>query len=277
MTKTRSALVASSLLGLALSAPLLTGTASAADGKAEVRLLHGIPGTPVDVYVNGARALDDFQPGTTTDDLALAAGTYKVAVFPANAADGSGTPVIGPIDLTVPATGNVSVVAHLTADGKPTVTPYVNDTSAAKAGSGRLIVRHDAAAPTVDVLAGGTAAITGLSNPDEKQLDLPAGTISASVAATGTTTPVLGPTDVPVVAGQATIVYAIGSLTDKTLGVLVQTVALHGGSPSGVPAGNGGLVADGSGLPLPVVLASGLGALVAVGAGAGLVRARSRS
>lgn len=277
MTTTRTALAGTALLGLALTAPLLATPASAADGAAEVRLLHGIPGTPVDVYVNGSRALDDFQPGTTTDDLKLAAGTYKVAVFPANAADGSGTPVIGPLDLTVPATGNVSVVAHLTADGTPTVTPYVNDTSAAAAGSGRLVVRHDAAAPTVDVLAGGQAVITGLSNPGEKTLDLPAATVSASVAATGTTTPVLGPTDVPIVAGQATIVYAIGSLADKTLGVLVQTVPLHGGSPSGVPAGTGGLVADGSGLPLPVALASGLGVLVAVGAGAGLVRARSRS
>ncbi len=278
MHKTLPALGTTTLLALALGAPLLATPASAAGGRAEVRVLHGIPGTPVDVYVNGTRALDNFQPGTVTDDLALAAGTYKVAVFAADAADGSGTPVIGPVDLVVPATGNISAIAHLSASGTPTITPYVNDTSAAAAGSGRLIVRHTAAAPTVDILAGGQPALTGLSNPGEKSAELKAGTISAAVAATGTTTPVLGPTDVTLVAGRATIVYAIGALTPQnTLAVLVQNVALHGGSPSGVPAGNGGLVGSDTGMPASVVLAAGLGALVAAGGGLTLVRARRRS
>src|SRR5690606_15228641 len=63
-------------------------------------------------------------------------------------------------------------------------------------------------------LAGGEAVISDLSNPNEASLDLPAGTVSASVAAAGTTDPVIGPADVPVVAGQSTIVYAIGSLEE---------------------------------------------------------------
>lgn len=260
---------AAALLALVAAPP-----ASAQETRAQVRVLHGIPGTPVDVYVNGARALDDFAPGTVTDDLALAAGTYQVAVFAADAADGSGTPVIGPVQLQVPATGNVSAIAHLTAEGTPTITPFVNDTSAAPAGQGRVVVRHTAAAPTVDVLVGGTPALTGITNPGEKQADLPAGTISAAVAATGTTTPVLGPTDVPVRAGQATVVYAIGALSANTLDVLVQTVDLDGGAPSGVPAGTGGLVADG-GLPTSVLLASGLGAVVALAGGTALVRRRA--
>ena len=101
---------------------------------------------------------------------------------------------------------------------------FVNDTSTTPAGEGRLVVRHTAAAPAVDVLAGGTAVISGLANPDEATLTLPAGTVSAAVAAAGTTDPVIGPADVPVVAGQVTIVYAIGSLEEQTLGVLVQTI-----------------------------------------------------
>lgn len=86
MTRALPALGAAALLSLALAAP-----ASAQDAGAQVRVLHGIPGTPVDVYVNGERALDDFQPGTVTGDLALPAGSYQVAVFPANATDDSGT------------------------------------------------------------------------------------------------------------------------------------------------------------------------------------------
>ena len=62
-------------------------------------------------------------------------------------------------------------------------------TSAAPTGDGRLVVRHTAAAPAVDVLANGKAAFTGLTNGKEAQANLPAGTISASVVATGTTTP----------------------------------------------------------------------------------------
>ena len=271
MTRALSALGAAgavALLPLALATP-----ASAQAAGAEVRVLHGIPGTPVDVYVNGERALDDFAPGTTTDDLALPAGSYEVAVFAADAADNTGTPVIGPIDLAVPASGNVSAIAHLSADGTPTITPFVNDTSAAAAGSGRVVVRHTAAAPAVDVLVGGSPALTNLTNPNEDSAELPAGTLSASVAATGTTEPVIGPADVPVVAGQATIVYAIGSLQDSTLDVLVQTVALDGSGPAGVPAGSGGLV-DQGGLPTSVLLATGLGVAVALSGGTALARAR---
>jgi len=271
---------AASVLGAAGAAVLLplalVTPASAQAAGAEVRVLHGIPGTPVDVYVDGERALDDFEPGTTTDDLGLAAGSYEVAVFPADAADDSGEAVIGPVTLEVPGSGNVSAIAHLGADGAPTITPFVNDTSAAAAGSGRLVVRHTAAAPAVDVLAGGEPVFSGLENPNEESADLPAGAVSASVAAAGTTDPVIGPADVPVTAGQATIVYAIGSLEDQTLDVLVQTVPLAGGegsTPSGVPAGSGGLV-DQGGLPAAVVLATGLGLAVAAAGGVTALRAR---
>ena len=85
----------------------------------------------------------------------------------------------------------------------------------------------------------------------------------------------IGPADVPVQAGQATIVYAIGSLEDGTLAPLVQTVELDGGAgaPAGVPAGSGGLV-DQGGLPTGVVLATGLGLALAATGGTALLRAR---
>ena len=66
--------------------------------------------------------------------------------------------------------------------------------------------------------------ISGLENPDEQALSLPASTVSAAVAAAGTTDPVIGPVDLPVVAGQVTIAYAIGSLEDDSLGAVVQTI-----------------------------------------------------
>lgn len=265
---TLGALGAVAVVPLALASPAFAQNT----GGAEVRVLHGIPGTPVDVYVDGELALDDFEPGTTTEDLALAAGSYEVAVFGADAPDDSGDPVIGPVDLDIPASGNVSAIAHLGEDGTPTITPYVNDTSATAAGEGRVVVRHTAAAPPVDVLVGGEPALTGISNPNEQSAELPVGTISAAVAAAGTTEPLIGPVDVPVVEGESTIVYAIGSLDDDSLDVLVQSVPTGGGAPAGVPAGTGGMADEG--VPAGVLLATGLGLVAVAGGAASLARAR---
>jgi hypothetical protein len=260
------------LLGAAALVALAAAPAAAQESGAAVRVLHGIPDTPVDVYVNGERALDDFAPKTITDDLALPAGSYEVAVFPADAADNSGTPIIS-ATLQVPSSGNVSAIAHLTADGTPTITPFVNDVSATPAGQGRIVVRHTAAAPAVDVLAGGSPVFTGLSNPNEESAELPAGTVSAAVAAAGTTEPVIGPADVPVQAGSVTIVYAIGSLEDESLDVLVQSLPAEGAAaPAGVPAGSGGQAA--SSLPLLVLAAGGAGAVLLAAGGVGVARAR---
>jgi hypothetical protein len=261
---------AAALLPLALAAP-----AGAQAAGAEVRVLHGIPGTPVDVYVNGERALDDFAPGTTTDDLALPAGTYSVAVFPADAADASGQAVIGPVDLTVPASGNVSAIAHLGADGTPTITPFVNDTAAAAAGRAASssatppLRRRSTSSPAA------SPSSAGLTNPNEDTADLPVGTVSARWLQPAPTEPVIGPADVPVTAGQATIVYAIGSLEDSTLDVLVQTVPLAGGddAPAGVPAGSGGLV-DQGGCRRPCCSPRGPASPLALTGGTVLARAR---
>jgi hypothetical protein len=231
--------------GIAAGALIALGgalPATAAEGDASLSVLHAVPGVTVDVYVNGALTLDDFTPGTLAGPLTLPAGTYSVAITASDAADAS-SPVIGPIDLPLAANGNYTAVAHLDPAGTPTATLYTNDTSTIAAGQGRLTVRHDAAAPAVDVLAGGAPVITNLANPAESVLTLPAGTVSASVAATGTTDPVIGPADVNVAEGVNTIVYAWGSLDDGNLALAVQTIEGLHSNPGGIPAGNAGLAA----------------------------------
>ena len=216
--------------------------AQAAEDVAKLSVLHGVPGLTVDVYVNDKLTLDDFKPGDLAGPLDLPAGTYKVAITASDAADAS-APVIGPIDLPLEAGKNYTATANLDEAGKPTATLFTNDISQVAAGEGRLTVRHVAAAPAVDVLANGAVAITALVNPNESVLTLPAGTISAAVAATGTTDPVIGPADVNVAEGTNTIVYAWGSLTDKNLALAVQTIdGLHS-NPDSIPAGEAGLVA----------------------------------
>ncbi|GEA86665.1 DUF4397 domain-containing protein [Cellulomonas cellasea] len=239
----RTRLITAGAAGLALAATAVLPASAATPGNASLSVLHGVPGLTVDVWVNGERTLDDFTPGTLAGPLDLPPGTYSVAITAADAADAS-APAIGPVDLALAADTNYTAVAHLDGAGAPTATLFTNDTSTIAAGQGRLTVRHTAAAPAVDVLAGGTAVISNLSNPNEQKLDLPAGTVSAAVAATGTTTPVIGPADVPVTEGTSTIVYAWGSLEAGNLQLAVQTIdGLHS-APGGVPSGELGLASE---------------------------------
>lgn len=239
MRKSISAgIAAGAIAAIGLAVPAV----AAVPGTAQLSVLHGIPDTPVDVWVNGERTIDDFQPGDLAGPLDLAGGTYEVAITAPDAMDDS-APILGPVDLTLAAGSSYTAVAHLDAAGTPTVTPYANDTSPVAAGEGRLTVRHTAAAPAVDILAGGAPVVEDLVNAGEATLDLPAGTISAAVAAAGTTEPVIGPADVAVQEGALTVVYAWGSLEDDNLALAVQTVSGLGTAPSGVNSGTGGQLA----------------------------------
>ena len=78
-------------VGVAMPAQAISAT------TADLYVLHAVPDLPVDVYVNGALTLDDFQPGDLAGPLDLPAGVYTVAITAADAADDS-APAIGPID-----------------------------------------------------------------------------------------------------------------------------------------------------------------------------------
>jgi hypothetical protein len=272
----RKKILAAIAAGAVAALGLMVAPASAATaGTAQLSVLHGIPDTPVDVYVNGELTLDDFQPGDLAGPLDLPAGAYEVALTAADATDAS-DPVLGPASVTLEAGKNYTAVAHLSEAGDPTLTPYVNDTAPTAAGEGRLTVRHDAAAPAVDVLAGGTPVIEDLANPEEATLNLAAGTISASVAAAGTTDPVLGPTDVDVQEGVLTIVYAWGSLEDDNLDLAVQTITgLHSG-PDGVESGTGGQLAQRDMMQQSLWVLGGLAVAAAIAATA-VVAVRARA
>jgi len=225
---------------VAIAAALtLAGPAQAAESDAQLSVLHGVPGLTVDVWVNGERTLDDFAPGTLAGPLALPAGDYDLAITAADAADAS-APVIGPVKVTLAASGNYTAVANLDAEGKPTANFFTNDVSQIDPGKGKLTVRHTAAAPAVDILAGGAPVISGLANPNEKMLTLDPGTLSVAVAAAGTTAPVIGPADVTVVEGTHTVVYAWGSLADNNLQLAVQNIEGLHSAPAGVPGGRSG-------------------------------------
>lgn len=212
------------LAALALATPAQAATSHHRDeGTAKLSVLHGVPGLTVDVWVDGKLTLDNFAPGTLAGPLNVPDGDHKIAITGADDTSAD-NPVIGPVTVDLEEGSDYTAVAHLAADGTPTATLFTNDTSTSPDGKGKLTVRHVAAAPAVDVLAGGTAVIEGLTSPDQKTLTLKAGTVSASVAAEGTTAPLIGPADVKITSGKNTIVYAWGSLADNNLGVAVQVV-----------------------------------------------------
>lgn len=247
MNRTAALISAAALMAAPVA---VTTPASASQSEATVSVLHAVPGLTVDVYANGEELIPDFEPGTLTDPLTLPAGTYDLQVFAAGDNPDNADPAIEAQGVEVPAGANATVVAHLDADGNPVLTPFVNDVSSTEAGQARLIVRHTAAAPAVDVRADGSVLFPGLANPDEASSDVPAGTYSADVTLAGENQAVLGPADLELAEGTATIVYAWGSAEDDNLDLAVQTIdGLHS-APSGVPGGETGAAAAGGGAPL---------------------------
>ena len=258
------------VLGLAAGSAA-TVPAAAAAGTGTVTIVHGIPNTPVDVYANGKKILSGFTFKTVTSPLSLPAGRYAIAVRKAGAAAGS-APILAATEQ-VSAGANLTIVADLTAAGKPALTPFVNDTGAVGSGKGRLVVRHTAAAPAVDVHAGTAKVISGLVNGQQQALTVPAGTVPAKVTLAGQTAAVLGPVNVPVTAGMATVVYAIGSASGHTLTAVTQQYPL-GGMASSAQAGSGGLGADPASPAWPFAGAAVAGLLLALAGTAGIARRR---
>jgi len=201
--------------------------------ESAVRVLHGIPGVTVDVYVGGALTLEDFQPKNVAGPLGLAPGSYEIEVFGANA-DPAGTPVISQ-NVTVPSNEDVAVIANLNNAGTPVLSAFVEDQSPTAAGQGRVVVRHTANAPTVDIQAGGADLFANLVYGAEAAGEVPAGSYPVAVQVSPSGSIALDLGDVAVTAGQRRTVYAIGSAGGGTLDVIVDDATV-GQSFTDVPA-----------------------------------------
>jgi hypothetical protein len=256
-------------LGLILTLSV-AGVASASSHTGTVTVVHGVPGLTVDVYVNGDLTLEGFAPGAITDPLELDEGTYDIEIRAAGEPADSAPAIAG--SANVQAGINASIVAHLAEDGTPSLAVFGNDVTTIQPGETRLTVRHAAAAPAVDVWIDGEVAIDNFVTGDEATLDVPAASYNVAVSATGDDQPVLGPADFDLGEGTHYIVYAIGSLDDGSLDLLVQTITGLHDAPTSVPAGTGSTAAtEGSSMLLIIAAAMGV---VAVGGTAFVARRR---
>ncbi|MFE1248051.1 DUF4397 domain-containing protein [Streptomyces sp. NPDC058735] len=270
-TRVAGATVAGIVVALSVTSGAPAFAAPAAGDQATVSVFHAVPGLTVDVYAGDKELLPDFEPGTLTDPMKLDAGSYDIKIFK----DGEGPDGSPAIEKTVdvPAGANATLVAHLTADGKPALDAFVNDVSKIPAGKARLTVRHVAAAPAVDVRAGEKPVFEDLTNPKEAKGEVDAGTVSADVVLAGTDDVAIGPADLDLAEGTNTVVYAWGSADDKNLELKTQSITGMHSAPSGVPAGeSGAAAAHNEGLALGAL---SLGVVSALGAAGLLFRLRS--
>jgi len=225
----RTLLAGTAVLAASAIGSTAVATAASAHGDHEsnvgqpatVTAIHGIPGkngVPVDILVkpNGKKSsvrLKDVTFGQQAT-AKLKPGYYEIDVF----LHGTWTLVTKAWSY-VPAGENLSVIAHLDAWGKPEISIYDNDKPSA--GSRRLIVRHDAYAPKVDIVAGKPQApvppCTSLTNPGQCQVDLPLSVttipnVGIYVPALSATIPV-GDVAIGALAqpGHDLIVYAVGN------------------------------------------------------------------
>jgi hypothetical protein len=200
-------------------------------GTGLVTVVHGVPGLTVDVYVNGLKTLPSFVPGTVTDPLELPEGDYDIAIVPEGGSFPGDAVITGSAGL--PAGANASIVAYLAEDGTPSLKVFVNDASPTRGIRSRVVVRHLAEAPTVDVRLfrkwfrwWPVRTIRNLSNPNEAQTEIWPGRLRAKIYPAGSRDAVFTTPLVPFRPNESTIVYAIGSLADETFGVLVQKIDL---------------------------------------------------
>ncbi len=261
------------MLGLAF----LVGTSSAQDGNASVYVIHGIQGRdldldaalPVDVAVNDGCLLQGFTYGELAGPLSLEPGTYNIKIGLADPENPCSAPPVIEADVPFAADEVAVVIAHLTADGAPTASKFMLDPSATDEGRSRMTIHHTAAAPAVDVLLRGTLCdwqgdrqFDAVPNGAQGALTVPPGNWEVSLLPAGSDTPVLGPQRLMVDSSQSYLIFAVGSLSNDSLALLMYDGALEpdaafGLMPAvvyvihGIPGQDLGLDAD---LPVDIAL-----------------------
>jgi hypothetical protein len=213
------------LLGLTVAASLAVsilgvGTASATD--ASLNVVHGIPSVDVDVCVNGATAVPDFNPGEVVTGVPLPAGTYDVKIVAASDAC-TDAAILEATGIELASGRNYTAIAYLMEDGSPTLGLFKNNIRPLDRGVARLTVRHTAAAPAVDVWANGGVLLQDVPNGASATMRVPTGIYATWVSLPDDFAPVIGPAVLSLERGTAYQVYAWG---DGTSGYDFAVVAL---------------------------------------------------
>ena len=223
------------LLGFGLSAALAAAPASAAT----LSVGHGIPGgddgLPVDICLVTDLGTDALFTGVTFSQFAtvnadLPAGRYDVEVRLTDGGMCKGV-VAAAGSIFLGLGENATALAHLTEQGTPVITKYVNDFRPLMDGKTRIYARHAASAGDVNVSIlkdhrhrkyRKGVVIRGLENPDQEGATLRAGTYKVAIYPASSWRNTLFSAKLPLQAGISYFAYAVGSPADGSFTVLLQ-------------------------------------------------------
>ncbi len=213
--------------------------------QAALQIVHGIPGTDVDVYVDGEAIIPGFSAGTIAGPISLDAGSHVVDLYqaidgaPADAGNRTDLPLISQSVTT--GADPASVFAHLDADGQPALSSFAENLAATEPGQGRLVVRHLAQGPEVTVNVDGEAVAGGaITNGAFATIALDAGEHTVS-AVTGDGTEVANAV-VNIDDGELASITVFGSADSGSLDAIVQRFTGISSAPTEVPTGNSDLL-----------------------------------
>ena len=192
-----------------------------AAGDACVNIVHASPDAPaVDIFVDGALAVENLAFGAATGWVALPAGEHQVQVAPTGEAADAAV-IDANVELMADMAYEVAAVGPV-AEITAAIFPVDLSVSEDAENAAVRVIHASPDAPAVDVaVKGGDVLLENLAFPDGSDyLMVPAGTYDLEVRPTGTTDVALDLPGVELMAGHAYSVYAIGTLADGTLTVL---------------------------------------------------------
>jgi len=223
--RSRIALLAAALVLAALVFPIAPSFAQDCAAGASLRILNLSPDAgAVDVLVGGQVVATNVAVSAASGFVPVSTGTIQVQINKT----GTTTAVVGPVDVTTTAGGRVTIVTVTqTAGGggqqpKPAVIGtqvFQDDLTPPAAGQARVrVIQGSADAGAVDILAGTTTIVSNLAfGASSAFVDVPAGTaVPIAVNTTGTTTTVVGPTNVDLVAGRTYTIFISGTTGNLT-------------------------------------------------------------
>lgn len=209
------------LAALALTVAGIAPAAHAAPRTGRVVVVQAMPGTAVDVRIDGRRVATDAKVGKVLGPFDLAAGSHEVRFT-----DGD-VEVSSSVEVSPGSSSDVVLHQPAAPDGDPVVHLYPAPMEPISAVKARILVAHTATVAPADVHVDGKVVFTNIANGEFAQADVPGGRHVVELLPTGRTDqPILGPLELTLEPCTLAMVYAVGNPSDGSMDVIVRTETL---------------------------------------------------
>ncbi|CUR60159.1 conserved exported hypothetical protein [metagenome] len=239
-----TALVTCSGLAVGLYQPAGAASSGADDGG-QLVVIQAVPGSKVDVVIDGETKEKGVAVGAILGPYDLSAGSHEIAFTDTS---GSMKDVTSSVEVTSGSSSDIVLHRPAEIDGDAVVNTYATPTDPIGPDKSRVLIAHTATVAPADVRVDGQTVFTNIANGEYAEADVPSGDHKVELLPTGLTSdPILGPLDVTLQPRTVTMVYAVGSPTNSSMNVIVHTAALAADGtvvPDTIDTGSAGLAAD---------------------------------